>query len=255
MRRFVLLVLCATPLLVSAAASRLIREHPANGQLTCEVDAAYGTEQYGLPAAWGTGDLTFGGPYPKPAELSAAERYMLAGTYASNGASGQSLAPWVEMVQQLCLDYSERAGQLPALVSPAMVATAKGVSESGLQPEQLALYLNPFNGEFPRLDAAQFSPGDLYVRTLTEDEMRRFAQLNPVLGERWLEGQYREPGTGRLGRVSLQGGVLYIRAYGEHGVLYEQLAYELSEPVMVPQPVVSPPRASTVQSCAPSASS
>ena len=224
-----LLICLGTTLLLSTAAIGATA-HPASGQLTRDPDPEYGTQDYGYPAAYSLGDLTFGGPYPAVDELAVAERYMLAGTRAALNGSAIGLPAWISSIEDFCLDYHARFGVLPPRVTADALRALSGGEPELRTSEQQALVLNPLTGATPRLDAREFAPGDLYVRELTVEEMLHFTERNAALSEAWVYGRYREPGTDRVGRVELLGDVLYVRAYGMHGVIYENLAFRLSEP-------------------------
>jgi hypothetical protein len=69
--------------------------------------------------------------------------------------------------------------------------------------------------------------------------MHYFAQRRPALDDAWFKGRSIDPSNGRVGRVELLTGVLYVRAYGASGVIYENLVYRLSDPDYPPQPASS----------------
>jgi len=203
-------------------------DHPASGQITCDPGPAYGTADFGFPLGYSKDDLTFGGPYPTARKLTPPERYMLAGTLGSLDGAGDRLPAWITTVEDFCLDYYSLYGVLPPSVTPDGLAALRGVSALSLTDQ--ALVINPITGEAPRLDTAQFSPGDIYVRALSREEIRYFAGRNLALKDMWINGVYTDPATGSLGKVRLTSPVLYVRAYGVSGVIYENLAYRLSEP-------------------------
>ena len=91
------MIACAFAILVAGGQVQAA-VHPANGRELRELPAGYGTPDYGLPAAWSSGELTFGGPYPRAAELSAAERFMLAGAEATGVSSDDGLPAWINAV-------------------------------------------------------------------------------------------------------------------------------------------------------------
>jgi hypothetical protein len=214
-------------------------EHPANGRLISDVPEAYGTASYGLPSGWSHGDLTFGGPYPAADSLSPPERYMLAGAQPTteNGADG--LPAWIEAAADFCLDYHSVYGRLPEQLTADSVQELRRLQGLPLSAADKALSLNPLTNTAPRLNARIFSAGDLYVRMLSADEMHYFAQRRPALDDAWFKGRSIDPSNGRVGRVELLTGVLYVRAYGASGVIYENLVYRLSDPDYPPQPASS----------------
>jgi hypothetical protein len=221
---------CALTVLAYAGQA-LAAPHPASGREVNELPAGYGTADYGRPAAWSADDLTFGGPYPRAVELTASERYMLAGTQPTHASAGDGLPAWIDAAAGFCLDYYNYFGVLPAQLDAEALAALRQVQ--GLAPDPLdrALTLNPLTGAVPSLAADEFSAGDLFVRPLTNVELRRFAERRPELYDNWFRGRQTDPATGRTGRVELLSEVLYVRAWGAQGVLFENLVYRLSEPV------------------------
>ncbi len=201
------LLLCATLLSCFAAGSALAGSlHPAAGQITCDVQAGYGQSGFGLPASFSMGDLTFGSPLPVAHELSPAERYMLAGTLGSNLPDQRPLAPWISEVEDFCLDYIAKFPELPENISPEALALAGPGEKAEEETRRATLLQSPVSGKAPRLGSASFSPGDLYVRALTQGEMLKYASMDSELSESWFgrpaEGACRE----------LTSPVLYVRA-------------------------------------------
>lgn len=224
--------------LVAVAAPAFAAQHPVSGPAAAELPPEYGTAAYGLPSSWTSGDLTFGGPYPRAVELTAPERHMLAGPAP---AAGETLAGWIAATSEFCLDYYNYFGVLPARLDAEAVAALRQVQGTQPTPPDGWLTLSPLTGAPPRLDAAEFSAGDLYVRPLTNAELRDFAARRPELNDNWFRGFQTDPATGRTGEVKLLSAVLYVRAWGAQGVLFEDLAYRLSEPVYdEPQRIAAP---------------
>jgi len=221
-------VLGATFLMIPTAALA-VQDHPASGQVTGEPDQAYGTADYGFPAEYSRGDLTFGSAYPAVDALMPPERYMLAGTVgASNGDSSESLPAWITSIEEFCINYLELKNELPSQLTADALITVHGAGNQSSVDH--SLMLNPITGKAPRLDAVMFSPGDLYVRVLSTEEMDYYSARNTELRDLWIEGTYSDPATGRTGRIRLESPVFYVRAYGMQGVIYENFAYRLSEP-------------------------
>lgn len=234
-------VVCAVTVVVIAGQA-LAASHPASGRELSELPEGYGTAEYGRPAAWSAGDLTFGGPYPRAVELTGPEHYMLAGTQPTGAGAADALPAWIDEAGEFCLDYYNYFGVMPVQLDPEAVAALRQVQGLQPSPQDRALTLNPLTGGVPRLAAAEFSPGDLYVRPLTNVELRSFAERRPELYDNWFRGRQTDPATGRTGRVELLSAVLYVRAWGAQGVLFEDLVYRLSESVYdQPQRIASAP--------------
>jgi len=223
-------------------------EHPANGRLINNVPEAYGTASYGLPASWTHSDLTFGGPYPLADDLLPPERYMLAGTQPAVEGQADVLPAWIDAVADFCLDYYAVYSRLPEQLTAEEVQGLRRLQGKSISVADAALSLNPMTNAAPQLKARDFSPGDLYVRQLSNDEMRYYAQRRPALNDAWFKGRTVDPASGRVGSVELLTGVLYVRAYGASGVIYENLVYRLSESDYSAQPPSAPAAYSTSKS-------
>jgi hypothetical protein len=160
------------------------------------------------------GDLTFVGPEgaePKQS-LTPAEIYMLAGTGKGQKGDG-SYGPWNTMVFNAAYSIYMETGSLPDRLTDAVLRKSnhyKDVSNASIE-----LFRNPLTGEWPSLKAQQFSPGDLYIRPLSNTELRHFASLSPIYSGMWLEGK----GPGGRGNRQLSGPVFYVRIYGAQGVI------------------------------------
>jgi len=216
-----LIVVCA-PFIARA-------EHPAAALTPASLPASYGSTGYGYPAEWSTADLTFRGNYLSPAQLAPAERYMLAGTQVSP-ATGQRYQPWIAQVADWCYQHQRRYGYVPAQLDAAAIAETRGCSLSALNGQELALLANPFANRPPLLNAWMQSPGDLHVRALTAEEIRHFTAKEDELAQRWRLSSQQEIPV-----------VLYIRAYGIRGPIFEGFYDgELVQPETTPPPVQRP---------------
>lgn len=227
----------ATLALITAAAAA---EHPANGRLIADVPVEYGTADYSLPSNWTHGDLTFGSAYPHAAELLPPERYMLAGTQPTGPAKNDGLPAWIDAVSDFCLDYYGQFANIPEQLTIAEIETLRKLEGRTLTAADMALSLNPLTNSTTQLKASEFSPGDMYLRVLNLEEMHFYAQRRPALNDAWFNSRVRDPQTGRIGKAQLISSVLYVRAYGSTGVLYENLVYQLSEPDYSIAPVITP---------------
>jgi hypothetical protein len=243
-----LVVVLGATLLMIPTAALAVGDHPASGQITGEPDQAYGTADYGFPAEYSRGDLTFGSAYPTLDELIPPERYMLAGTLGvRNGDSNEQLPAWITSIEEFCIDYLALKNELPSQITAENLLVVHGTSNQSSVDH--ALVLNPITGKAPRLDAVMFSPGDLYVRALSPGEVEYYASRSLALRDLWTKGVYKDPVTGRTGKVSLESSVFYVRAYGVQGVIYENFAYRLSEPdYSTPATVAKAPASKPIES-------
>jgi len=199
--------------------------HPADGYTPEELSPAYGTESMGLPPEWGIGDLTFTRPYPDPAGLTAQERYIVAGA-RGYGPLGERLLPWYNDVWAAVSAIYERDGSMPGMLTEELVRSVAKNPENVSQA-WVDHFRSPLTNEFPRLDAAAFSPGDVYIRTLTEAEKSHFASLLGEYDHNFNRGEMLNTITGEWVRAHLAGEVYYVRVYGLTGVLHNNLHYSI----------------------------
>lgn len=189
--------------------------HPCQQFATRAIPAGYGSEHYGLPAEASINDVTFVAQLPDPATLSKAERYMVAGLSRRPRGPGQ-LPPWYEDLLSVIHPHLFSGGQLPSQLSDEYLEDFFG---AGYVPENwLPHFLkSPIHGGYPRLDAREFSAGDVFVHALTEEEMLHIAQHDATL--RALINNEPLQGT----QMQLIEPVLYIRAYGHDKVIMNTL--------------------------------
>jgi hypothetical protein len=154
--------------------------HPADSYDPNNLHPSYGADWgYGLFSEWGINDITFTQPYPDPSSLTPAERYIVAGatSTATDRPLSKRLHPWWRDVCAVAMNYYQE-GRLPAQLNEQMVR-ATAADPDGVSQAWVDLHRSPLTGEFPRLDAREFSPGDVYMRILTEDEVQHFLGLLP----------------------------------------------------------------------------
>jgi hypothetical protein len=206
--------------------------HPAVEYTANELPAQYGTANYGLSADYNYGDLTFHAPYPDPQTLTDMERYMLGGAHSDT--PGHALKPWVDHVFQTVSSLHMATGEVPADLS---LETLRELPVAGDQPfdptaDHWNLFRSPITGEFPRLDAQDFSPGQVFIRELTEDEVAHFASVSPIYEQHWIDGVILDPETDEvIDHVTLSSEIYYMRVYGVSDVIYSNIVYSLA-----PQP-------------------
>jgi hypothetical protein len=199
-----------------------LASHPATGYEPNPLPHGYGTEGFGLTADFNYGDLTFHAPYPSPETLTDMERYIIAGTSASP--SGGGLREWSRTLVHLVMAIDHNTGSIPPTLSLEVLEEAVlGLEEN---PEGADIYKSPITGEFPRLDAVEFAPGQVYMRRLTEDEKQHFAGLMPLWHAAWYEGAYLDQSTGeKAGDLEMRSDVYYVRIYGEQDVIYSNIDF------------------------------
>lgn len=190
--------------------------HPADGYEPKELQPGYGTEDVGLGPECNINDLYFVRPYPDPSTLTDQEKYMLAG--AQGGPPG-TLRPWYEEIFQAVSGYYGRTGVLPAQFSAAIMREL-AIDPNDIPAERLELFKSPLTGEFPRLDAVDFSAGDIYMRPVTEEEKRHLAEHVPHWHDIWFAGECLDVATGETKSVMLLSDVFYVRVYGLNDVIH-----------------------------------
>jgi hypothetical protein len=206
-------VLLAWPAVVSS--------HPCEDYYANALPDCYGRPEISYPVEWSYRDITFVEAYPDPATLSDAEKYMLRG--CSDAAGEPNGWPWLTLVMYYARLYYSRFGALPEQLTPDVCAAAYGKSVDQLPPGDLEWLVSPLTGDYPYLSAESFSPGNVYLRILTDDEMMHFASLAEWYRTAWYEGYIISGGEKH--EVTYIPPVFYIRVYGTMGVIHNALTY------------------------------
>jgi hypothetical protein len=216
MRFLVLIGMISLPLLLSA--------HPVHGHKAHSIDHMY-DEDGGLPASWSYGDITFTNKRAPVALLSEEEKYMIAGA-SSSELRAVGLLPW-ETVIFIAVDrFYEKYGYVPSVLTPDVIRSIPG--KERLAEKELEEYRNPLTDEWPRLDAKTPSPGNLYVKHLSKDEMQHFAEKAINWELEWFgHKKYMGEEKGYVA-ADLSSEVYYFRMYGAHGILCENFQYRMT---------------------------
>ena len=106
----------------------------------------------------------------------------------------------------------------------SMAARPERVTE-----QQMSWFYSPITGELPLLSAEEFSPGNIYLRELTEDEAQQAAESDEIL-RKALNGGYTDSATGEFLEITMLTGVYYYRVYGLTGVLQAGLLFSWAYP-------------------------
>jgi hypothetical protein len=208
-----------TILLILLISSQFIAHaHPADGYPPAYVPPT-NTEVVTSDLVGEYGDLTFGSCQLTVDDLTPAELYIVFGACGSSYGTGNQLLPWYHDVFMMANAIKSHTGELPSALSAESInQTVVGNSNNS----RLEHFKSPITGDFPRLDDVNFSPGQVYLRELTEPEMRQFASLSPEYQELWFDGVVTDPDTGEiLEYLEPVCKVYYIRVYGEREVLVE----------------------------------
>lgn len=206
-------------------------EHPAQGgrPMKCTF---YEADTSPRPAE-SVGDLTFIGRDDKPAwsALTQMEQYMLGGV-EGRPRTGKVMLPWHMEVYAVAARYWAEYGRLPDVLDESEIRRVPGFAEAqGVQIEELR---NPLTGAWPRLNAVVPSPGDFYMRPLTDAEMQHFAELCPSYRRHWFEGKAFDADHYSAGVPweqcwtrdrELATRPFYVRMYGSNGPILTMIEY------------------------------
>lgn len=174
----------------------------------------------GFPTEWSTGDLVFAGEFPAFESLTPTEQKLL---YGAVDAQGRMKVFWRNDVLLFAIRYCAMFGRLPDQITPEVYWETLPPEDYGKFDRALEVLASPITGRYPRLDARDFSPGDLYMKMLDENEMRYIADREPGSRQAWIEKRIH----GRP--VELLSPPIYYRIYGEHGVIFDGITYSTVE--------------------------
>jgi hypothetical protein len=161
-------------------------------------------------------DLIFIKPMPDPATLTHAERYIIAGLTKRPYGQGK-MEPWREDLYHVVRAYYGMYKKMPYEMADDVIRSIfDEVTPQNWLPEFLH---SPITGRYPRLDAAQFSPGGVYMRPLNDEEIAHMCQYDSLLKEVVVDGKMGDQ------PVKLMGAVFYTRIYGEKGIIHTGLDY------------------------------
>jgi len=176
---------------------------------------------YRLPYTPNTsvGEISFSDPYPPVGSLTAIEKLMIAG--GTDPATGEPVQPWMKNVLMFCVAHYERHGDVPATLTPAIIAESSSWSEQ--EAAQQVFFKNPYTNDWPILNTASPSPGNLYCHPLDDSEIRHVAKIDYILSL-LIKGE--APGGNTTVPAKFTMKPWYVRAYGEGGrVIYEGVQY------------------------------
>jgi hypothetical protein len=218
-QRLIMVVLVAV-----AVPTYCLAQHPAEGQPLNPLDGLYAAGNSDRTPAWDFGDIVMTGNKPEPGSLTQLEKYMVAGTSASALPNGLGLAPWKQEVWAAVAAYYRIYGKVPARLTPDALLQLPQLSSANDQ--FLSIYRNPLTGEWPRLDARNPAPGDVFIKPLNPAEMRYYANMSKRYTAEWYGGA--DPYAAQPHK-RLDGKVWYVRVYGLHGILCEQFYWVMED--------------------------
>jgi hypothetical protein len=197
-------------------------DHPSQGYQPREVHPQYGESNFGFDSDMNFGSITFA-ELPSKDALTDKEKYILAGTTDSK--FGHPLEAWYSKVVRVAAAYWYKRHTLPAVLDEAAIMEAYGDNSLGVNQDLYAEMRNPVTGEFPTINAETFSAGNLYIHILTPAEVSHFAELVPLYHMHWSEGVDSNPITGEEKEIELASPIMYVRVYGETGVIQNHIMY------------------------------
>jgi hypothetical protein len=211
-----------TTVVIFSVCSGLAAAHPSDGFDANPLPHVYATNGTGFTSNWCTGDLYFPAQFPTSESMSPAEKYIVSGSEGS--AYGYGLRPWKSLIYNAVAAIYSQTGDIPEILDEtALVSMSNGVLAPG--DMRLDEFRSPVTGEFPRLDAKEFSAGDVYIRPLTLFEMDKYAALDPFYRELWYNDRVWNHNTQQYEQESLLGQVFYMRIYGDEDLLVAGLFF------------------------------
>lgn len=156
-------------------------------------------------------------------ELTASEAYILAGLRPMDRVADLHPEPWITKINMIAMAYYNKHKVVPRRITPEVLDS---ITVEGSMPQNcLAWYRSPLTGEYPALDAAEFTPGGVYLRVLTQEETYFLAQADTTLTGLETAGKIHDPASGEVRDGARLSPVLYYRYYGETGLLKEGFSY------------------------------
>lgn len=202
--------------LACAVATAALAEHPSDAYETKPLPESYGTDHYGCSPDESFDDIQFTRPLPDPASLDHAERYMLAGLNRYQGDYGR--ASWFDDIMRYVTAYYDQHQSVPPVLTEEVLRSVCANADECTSAD-FDWYRSPIHGDWPRLDAREFSPGDLYVKVLSDSEIDRRCVNDKNLEALVKRGEATNPVTGESYSVHLWSPVMYVRMYGRNGVI------------------------------------
>jgi hypothetical protein len=188
-------------------------------------------------------DLNFNDPLVHFEKMTKQEQLLIWGYPATLGAEGGGSTIPFNLAIDTYAQYHYFGRTTPDLLRPLNGP----VWSMDFLKKYLAMLISPLTGKLIEVDHEEFSPGNAYIRVVSPDEVKKLIALDPTVDEWWryaitAASQDKALGDKNIGitltgrEVSLDrdpGGiwagfthepyVVYMRIYGEKGVLAEGL--------------------------------
>lgn len=188
------------------------------------------------------GELTFDSELTPLEEISEQEKLLLMG-YTADITYNPSLLLWFQLATKAYFQYRPSP---PANAFPSIAASCSSPERVPPQARErwLASMISPVTGKLIEVNHSEFSAGNAYVRALTVEETKELVAKAPEL-DYWWNYSFLSLGLGEESgemetlterkvmwrdlrpRPSIRGKhppfLVYVKLYGEHGVLLEGL--------------------------------
>jgi hypothetical protein len=220
MKILLVTIIAFTSVLVSYTAGA----HPSDAYEPRGLPAAYGTEGYAYGSRFNFAEIIFQEQFPDPDALTDEEKYIVSGTAVSS--NGDGMPAWNLEIFMMLERYERIHGYLPTVLDEEAIRSVLG--DTTVSSSFFDKFRSPLTEEFPRVDALDFSPGDIYCRKLTENELDNIAQIDPYILGLVDHGEWVNPETGQTESAHFATGVYYIRIYGWNDVIYESIQFGVS---------------------------
>jgi hypothetical protein len=220
------LILGIVSLLSTSAA--IAAEHPSEAFTAAAVRQGYDTGSYGYPVEWSIQDIVFL-RHPAATSLSAAERYMLFGTEA--GETGEQvigLSPWWDTVYTLVAAYDSKHGQIPTELSLEVIRSIPGLENTTADSKIVALARSPITGKLPKLNASEFSAGDVFIKRLTDAEIQELGNHDRTLKDLHSENKFYSTPAEEPRPAKLISPVYYLKIHGDEDTIETRLVYNFA---------------------------
>ncbi len=181
-------------------------------------------------------DMSFDSPLVKFEEMTYEERLLLWG-YPAN--QGRNAPLYFDLAQTAYVTYA-MTGKWDYEVLPLRNAHIMTMDDLARQVSSL---ISPVTGKLIEVNHPEFSPGNAYVRVVSEEEVKELVKIDPSIDDWWeysvLWGGGEKAIPAKDIRVTVTGKeklvdpllppgkhesfIVYVRLYGEKGVLFEGL--------------------------------
>jgi hypothetical protein len=183
-----------------------------------DLPPAYGKPGFEFSGIPDCGELKFVDHYPAQDSLTRIEKYMVSGGHTDT----KGFPAWESTIYRTAGFYYMKFGKLPDVVTPEVYRAAYGLGPDETSDE-LSVLANPLTGEWARLNQTLHSPGDFYMKVLSQAEKEYIVQFRPGFRGDWLENQV----NGKPIDVIIP--PIYYRMYGVSGVISNKLLITFKE--------------------------